>query len=57
MERRIESAARVVCPPRRVNSVERFGDAIGEMSFDYQKKESSCGIDTEFDAEKRGHGR
>ena len=28
-----------------------------ERSFDYQKKESSCGIDTEFDAEKRGHGR
>ena len=27
-----------------------------KWSFDYQKKERSCGIDTEFDAEKRGHG-
>ena len=29
---------------------------LEKWSFDYQKKESSCGIDTEFDAEKRGHG-
>ena len=26
-----------------------------KWSFDYQKKDSSCGIDAEFDAEKRGH--
>jgi len=30
-ERRSESAARVICPPRRVNSVEQFGDAIVAM--------------------------
>ena len=30
---------------------------LEKWSFDYQKKESSCGIDTKFDAEKRGHGR
>ena len=29
---------------------------LEKWSFDYQKKDSSCGIDAEFDAEKRGHG-
>jgi len=29
---------------------------LEKWSFDYQKKESSCGVDAEFDAEKRGHG-
>ena len=30
---------------------------LEKWSFDYQKKENRCGINTEFDAEKRGHGR
>ena len=29
---------------------------LEKWSFDYQKKESSCGVDAEFDPEKRGHG-
>ena len=30
---------------------------LEKWSFDYQKKENRCGINTEFDAEKRRHGR
>ena len=29
---------------------------LEKWSFDYQKKESSCSVNTKFDAEKRGHG-
>ena len=30
---------------------------LEKWSFDYQKKESRYGVNTEFYAEKRGHGR
>ncbi len=51
-ERRSESAARVICPPRRVSSVEQFGDAIVAMDVLLLEQNHGGGINAEFHAEK-----